>query len=221
LTGVTFPITFDLTSADSMMGQPLPPRVRLEARVDSDGNPLTKNPSDPVVVQDGGTPTGIVTERDVVNVVATGEDPSSISVGDRMSTNLATADARTEIVDATAPAKNGLIAIPAYPPRSAAPDAAPDASGTAFPAKLSVVGATPAIPRPARAHPAMISAAPLAEIISRPQARVIAPWKNIAARGPALAVSGPFAIRPTTIVDPSAITAKAPVDGEYPRSSRR
>jgi len=53
LTGVTFPITFDLTSADSMMGQPLPPRVRLEARVDSDGNPLTKNPSDPVVVQDG------------------------------------------------------------------------------------------------------------------------------------------------------------------------
>jgi CBS domain-containing protein len=53
-----------------------------------------------VVVQDDGTPTGIVTERDVVNVVATGEDPSSISVGDRMSTNLTTADARTEIVDA-------------------------------------------------------------------------------------------------------------------------
>jgi tetratricopeptide (TPR) repeat protein len=53
LTGVTFPITFDLTSADSMMGQPLPPRVRLEARIDSDGNPLTKEPSDPFVVQDG------------------------------------------------------------------------------------------------------------------------------------------------------------------------
>ena len=53
LTGVTYPITFDLTSADSMMGQPLPPRVRLEARLDSDGNPLTKNPADPVVVQDG------------------------------------------------------------------------------------------------------------------------------------------------------------------------
>jgi CBS domain-containing protein len=53
-----------------------------------------------VVVLDDGTPTGIVTERDVVNVVAAGEDPSSISVGDRMSTNLATADARTEIVDA-------------------------------------------------------------------------------------------------------------------------
>lgn len=53
LTGVTFPITFDLSSADSMMGQPLPPRVRLEARIDSDGNPLTKDPNDPVVVQDG------------------------------------------------------------------------------------------------------------------------------------------------------------------------
>lgn len=53
LTGVSFPFTFDLTSADSMLGQPLPPRVRLEARIDSDGNPLTKDPSDPVVVQDG------------------------------------------------------------------------------------------------------------------------------------------------------------------------
>ena len=53
LTGVTFPISFDMTSADSMMGQPLPPRVRLEARIDSDGNPLTKDPNDPVVVKDG------------------------------------------------------------------------------------------------------------------------------------------------------------------------
>jgi cytochrome c-type biogenesis protein CcmH len=53
LTGVSFPITFDITSADSMMGQPLPPRVRLEARIDSDGNPLTKDPNDPVGVQDG------------------------------------------------------------------------------------------------------------------------------------------------------------------------
>ncbi|HEX7420200.1 MAG TPA: hypothetical protein VF505_09960 [Thermoanaerobaculia bacterium] len=53
LTGVTFPITFDLSAADSMMGQPLPPRVRLEARIDADGNAMTKDPSDPVGVQDG------------------------------------------------------------------------------------------------------------------------------------------------------------------------
>lgn len=53
LTSVKFPVSIELSSADSMMGQPLPPRVRLEARIDSDGNPLTKNPSDPVVVKDG------------------------------------------------------------------------------------------------------------------------------------------------------------------------
>lgn len=53
LAGVTFPITFDLSAADSMMGQPLPPRVRLEARIDADGNAMTKDPSDPVAVQDG------------------------------------------------------------------------------------------------------------------------------------------------------------------------
>lgn len=47
------PAKFDLSSADSMMGQPLPPRVRLEARIDSDGNAMTKDPNDPVVVQDG------------------------------------------------------------------------------------------------------------------------------------------------------------------------
>jgi tetratricopeptide (TPR) repeat protein len=53
LSGVTFPITIDLSAADSMMGQPLPPRVRLEARLDADGNAMTKDPSDPVAVQDG------------------------------------------------------------------------------------------------------------------------------------------------------------------------
>ena len=30
-----------------MMGQPLPASFRLEARLDSDGDPLTKPPSDP------------------------------------------------------------------------------------------------------------------------------------------------------------------------------
>lgn len=43
----TFPVTFELTSADSMMGQPLPDKFRLEARLDSDGNATTKPPTDP------------------------------------------------------------------------------------------------------------------------------------------------------------------------------
>jgi cytochrome c-type biogenesis protein CcmH len=48
----TFPITLDLGSADSMMGQPLPEKFRLEVRLDSDGNAQTKPPSDPSAVQD-------------------------------------------------------------------------------------------------------------------------------------------------------------------------
>jgi tetratricopeptide (TPR) repeat protein len=51
--GPTFPLEIDLSAADSMMGQPLPATVRLEARLDSDGDPLTKNPSDPHAAQDG------------------------------------------------------------------------------------------------------------------------------------------------------------------------
>jgi tetratricopeptide (TPR) repeat protein len=49
----SFPITVDLSSADSMMGQPLPKKVHLEARLDSDGNPLTKAPTDPTAAADG------------------------------------------------------------------------------------------------------------------------------------------------------------------------
>ncbi len=51
----TFPLELDLSSADSMMGpgQPLPPAVRIEARLDSDGDAMTKNPSDPHAMQDG------------------------------------------------------------------------------------------------------------------------------------------------------------------------
>lgn len=49
----TMPIDFTITSADSMMGQALPPRVRLEARIDSDGNPLTRDANDPVAAKDG------------------------------------------------------------------------------------------------------------------------------------------------------------------------
>ena len=45
-----FPITFDFGSADSMLGQPLPDRFRLEARLDSDGDAATKPPTDPSAV---------------------------------------------------------------------------------------------------------------------------------------------------------------------------
>jgi tetratricopeptide (TPR) repeat protein len=58
IAGPTFPLDIDLSAADSMMGQPLPATVRIEARIDSDGDPLTKNPSDPHAVQDGVSTNG-------------------------------------------------------------------------------------------------------------------------------------------------------------------
>jgi len=48
----SFPITIDLTAADSMMGTPLPTKMRVEARLDGDGNVMTKDPSDPKASQD-------------------------------------------------------------------------------------------------------------------------------------------------------------------------
>lgn len=48
-----FPATFRITSADSMMGGELPDRMRVEARVDSDGDPSTRSPTDPVARVDG------------------------------------------------------------------------------------------------------------------------------------------------------------------------
>jgi len=53
IAGPTFPLDIDLSAADSMMGQPLPATIRIEARLDSDGDAMTKNPSDPHAVQDG------------------------------------------------------------------------------------------------------------------------------------------------------------------------
>jgi cytochrome c-type biogenesis protein CcmH len=41
-----FPLQLDLSAADSMMGQPLPPSMRIEARIDSDGVATTKDASD-------------------------------------------------------------------------------------------------------------------------------------------------------------------------------
>jgi tetratricopeptide (TPR) repeat protein len=49
----SLPITFDFSSADSMMGQPLPASMRIEARLDADGDAATRSPSDPSASQDG------------------------------------------------------------------------------------------------------------------------------------------------------------------------
>ena len=48
-----FPMEVDFSSADSMMGQPLPAKIRLEVRLDADGDAATKSPDDPTAVQDG------------------------------------------------------------------------------------------------------------------------------------------------------------------------
>jgi tetratricopeptide (TPR) repeat protein len=49
----TFPMTVDITAADSMMGQPLPATMRVEARLDTDGNAMTKEPTDLTASKDG------------------------------------------------------------------------------------------------------------------------------------------------------------------------
>lgn len=48
----TFPVPFEITDADSMRGEPLPKEVLLEARADSDGDPMTRSPQDPGARQD-------------------------------------------------------------------------------------------------------------------------------------------------------------------------
>ncbi len=52
----SFPFNLELTAADSMMGQSLPPSFRLEARLDSDGNAMTKPATDPSATQEGVAP---------------------------------------------------------------------------------------------------------------------------------------------------------------------
>ena len=53
-----------------------------------------------VVVMDGDRLAGIVTERDLVNLVADGDDPRTTTVASRMSTNLDTVAPRTDIAEA-------------------------------------------------------------------------------------------------------------------------
>lgn len=47
LVAMSFPVTVDLGGPDSMMGQPLPAKVHVEARLDTDGDAGTKDPADP------------------------------------------------------------------------------------------------------------------------------------------------------------------------------
>jgi tetratricopeptide (TPR) repeat protein len=47
LSAASLPGAFAITSADSMLGQELPERVRIEARLDPDGDPLTRAATDP------------------------------------------------------------------------------------------------------------------------------------------------------------------------------
>jgi CBS domain-containing protein len=53
-----------------------------------------------VVVMDGDRLAGIVTERDLVNLVADGLDPRATTVGDRMTRDLDTVGPRTDIAEA-------------------------------------------------------------------------------------------------------------------------
>lgn len=53
-----------------------------------------------VVVEEAGRPIGIVSERDLVNRVAHGDDFDSVKVGDVMSTSLVTAGPHDTVQDA-------------------------------------------------------------------------------------------------------------------------
>jgi len=53
-----FPITVTLTDKDSMAGEGLPGLARIDARVDRDGDPLTKDPQDPIASEENVRPGG-------------------------------------------------------------------------------------------------------------------------------------------------------------------
>jgi CBS domain-containing protein len=61
---------------------------------------LHENGISSVIVKDGDALSGIITERDLVNVVADGLDPSSVKIGDRMTRDLDTVEPRTDIAEA-------------------------------------------------------------------------------------------------------------------------
>ena len=53
-----FPITVTISEKDSMAGEGLPGLVRIDARVDRDGDPLTKDPQDPTASEENVRPGG-------------------------------------------------------------------------------------------------------------------------------------------------------------------
>jgi len=53
-----------------------------------------------VVVMDGANLAGIVTERDLVNLIADGGDPKATRIGERMTRDLDTVGPRTDIAEA-------------------------------------------------------------------------------------------------------------------------
>lgn len=61
---------------------------------------LHDNAISSVVVMDGDRLAGIVTERDLVNLVAEGADPRATKVADRMTKDLHTVTPRTDIAEA-------------------------------------------------------------------------------------------------------------------------
>lgn len=61
---------------------------------------LRENGISSVVVVEGGNLAGIVTERDLVNLVADGGDPRTTKVAERMSKDLDTVDPKTDIAEA-------------------------------------------------------------------------------------------------------------------------
>jgi tetratricopeptide (TPR) repeat protein len=48
----SFPMPFQVGRGHSMMGQPLPDRIHIEARIDSDGDAMTRDPGDPIATID-------------------------------------------------------------------------------------------------------------------------------------------------------------------------
>ncbi|GAC1343117.1 MAG: hypothetical protein NVSMB23_16540 [Myxococcales bacterium] len=48
-----FPVRFEISEADAMLGQPFPDPLLIEARLDSDGDPTTRPPTDPKARLDG------------------------------------------------------------------------------------------------------------------------------------------------------------------------
>lgn len=53
-----FPITVTISEKDSMAGEGLPGLVRIDARVDRDGDPLSKDPQDPAATEENVRPGG-------------------------------------------------------------------------------------------------------------------------------------------------------------------